>query len=205
MMAPRFVWLISWQGMLLSGVTLVAFFLGMCWYGAEGPGLRHATTLAFMTLALAQVFHAFNARSQVRSAFTAQLFTNGWLWAAVAACLLLQLAAVYVPFLQTVLRTDSLTVADWGVVLACSLIPVVWSSWSNSSDARPARCQEGKLMAPAPVDPEKTGAVPPVNFRLDVPDLRAKTSPNDSLADIRERWRFLAHNFTFPSRKTLTI
>jgi hypothetical protein len=33
-------------------------------------------------------------------------------------------AAVYVPFLQTVLRTDSLSVADWGMVLACSLIPV---------------------------------------------------------------------------------
>ena len=50
--------------------------------------------MAFMTLALAQVFHAFNARSQRRSAFTPRLFTNGWLWAAVLLCLLLQVAAV---------------------------------------------------------------------------------------------------------------
>jgi len=96
----------------------------MRWYGAEGEGLRHAVTIAFMTLALAQIFHAFNVRSQRRSAFTARLFTNGWLWGAVAVCLLLQLAAVYVPFLQTVLHTVPLTSADWGVIAACSLLPV---------------------------------------------------------------------------------
>lgn len=123
LMTSRFVWLISWQGLLLSGVTLLAFLVGMRWYGAEGPGLRHATTLAFMTLALTQVFHAFNARSQRRSALTARLFTNGWLWAAMAACLLLQVAAVYAPFLQAVLHTTPLSATDWGVVLACSLAP----------------------------------------------------------------------------------
>ncbi len=124
LMTTRFVWLIGWQGLVLSGVTLLAFLVGMRWYGAEGPGLRHAITLAFMTLALAQVFHAFNARSQHRSAFTARLFTNGWLWAAVTTSLLLQVAAVYTPFLQSVLRTTPLTAADWGVVLTCSLAPV---------------------------------------------------------------------------------
>jgi P-type Ca2+ transporter type 2C len=124
LVTPRFVWLISWQGFLLSGVTLLAFLIGMRWHGAEGAGLRHATTMAFMTLALTQVFHTFNARSQRHSAFTARLFTNAWLWAAVAASLLLQVAAVYVPFLQAVLHTTALTVADWGVVLACALAPV---------------------------------------------------------------------------------
>ncbi len=124
LLTARFVALISWQGFLLSGVTLLAFAVGMRWYGAEGAVLQHASTLAFMTLALAQVFHAFNARSQVRSAFTHRMFTNGWLWGAVAGSLLLQLAAVYVPFLQVVLHTTPLTAADWGVVLACSVAPV---------------------------------------------------------------------------------
>ena len=70
------------------------------------------------------VFHAFNARSQRRSAFTERLFTNGWLWAAVGACIVLQLAAVYAPVLSTVLRTVALSAPDWGVVLLCSLAPV---------------------------------------------------------------------------------
>jgi len=124
LMTRRFVWLIVWQGLLLSGMVLIAFAIGMRWYGVEGPGLRHASTMAFMTVALVQVFHTFNARSQLRSAFTAQLFTNAWLWAAVATCLLLQAAAIYVPLLQRVLHTTSLTVADWGVVLGLSLAPV---------------------------------------------------------------------------------
>jgi len=124
LLPPRFIGLIAWQGMLLAGVTLLAFFLGMRWYGTEGEGLRHAVTLAFMTLALAQVFHAFNVRSLHRSAFDARLFTNGWLWGAVVVCLLLQVAAVYVPFVQTALQTVRLSGTDWGVIAACSLLPV---------------------------------------------------------------------------------
>ena len=42
-------------GAAAGGVTLLAFLVGMRWYGTEGAGLRHATTMAFMTLALAQV------------------------------------------------------------------------------------------------------------------------------------------------------
>jgi Ca2+-transporting ATPase len=124
LMAPRFVGLIAWQGLLLAGVTLVTFFVGMQWYGTESAGLRHAVTMAFVTLALTQIFHAFNARSQRRSAFTDRLFTNGWLWGAVLACLVLQLAAVYAPPFQAALRTVPLTGTDWGIITACSLAPV---------------------------------------------------------------------------------
>ena len=80
LMTRRFVVLIVWQGLLLAGVMLLAFYIGMRWYGTEGVGLRHAVTIAFMTLTFANVFHTFNARSQTRSALTARLFTNGWLW-----------------------------------------------------------------------------------------------------------------------------
>lgn len=124
LMTFRFGWLIVWQGLLLSGCTLAAFALGMSWYGTEGRGLRHAVTIAFMSLALAQTFHAQNVRSRRRSAFTSRLFTNGWLWGATIVCVLLQVAAVYVPFLQDILRTVPLTVPDWGLVAAGSLAPV---------------------------------------------------------------------------------
>jgi P-type Ca2+ transporter type 2C len=120
-----FAGLIVWQGLLLAGVTLAAFAVGMAWYGVEGTGLRHAVTISFMTLALAQTFHAFNARSQMDSAFNKRLFTNKWLWGAVALCVMLQLAAVYVPFLQTILRTVPLSLSDWGLVLSFSLLPIV--------------------------------------------------------------------------------
>jgi Ca2+-transporting ATPase len=124
LMTPRFGWLIVWQGLLLGGCALATFAMGMRWYGIEGQGLSRAVTICFMTLALAQVFHAFNARSRTRSAFTSRLFTNGWLWGATLICILLQLAAVYIPFLRTVLRTEALSGADWGLIALGSLIPV---------------------------------------------------------------------------------
>ena len=125
LLTPRFVGLIVWQGLLLAGVTLVAFAIGLNWHGTDGEGLRRATTMAFMTLALTQVFHVFNARSQNRSALTSRLWTNGWLWGAVAMCLVLQIAAVTVPLLQRVLHTVVPTASEWGVIAGCSLLPVV--------------------------------------------------------------------------------
>ncbi len=116
---------IGWQGILLAGVTLLAFGLAIQKYGTDESGVRHADTVAFMTLALAQVFHAFNARSQRRSAFDQRLFTNGWLWAAVGVCLLLQLAAIYIPLLSRILETNPLSMYDWGLILVCALAPIV--------------------------------------------------------------------------------
>jgi len=124
LMTRRFVVLIVWQGLLLASVSLLAFYIGMRWYGTHGGGLRHAVTIAFMTLTLTNVFHSFNARSQTRSAFTASVFTNRWLWGAVLICLVLQMAAVYTPFLQGALKTVPLAAIDWALIFACSLTPV---------------------------------------------------------------------------------
>ena len=121
----QFLGLIAWQGAMLAALTLIAFGLGLHWHGTEPDGVQRAATMAFLTLALAQVAHAFNARSQRRSVFTAQLFTNGWLWSAVLICLLLQVAAVSVPLLHRVLQTVPPLASEWMVIAACSLAPVV--------------------------------------------------------------------------------
>lgn len=124
-LVPRsFAGLILWQGILLSAVTLGAFQIGMLRHGIEGDGLRRAVTIAFMTLALTQVFHAFNVRSRTRSAISGGLFTNRWLWAAVGLCILLQLAAVYAPVLQRALQTLPPTGPDWLLICAAAVIPV---------------------------------------------------------------------------------
>ncbi len=125
LLTPRFLGLIAWQGVLLATVTLIAFGAGMRRHGSAGEGLNQAVTMAFMTMALAQVFHSFSVRSQRTSIFSRQLFTNSWLWAAVALCLVLQAAAVYVPLLQRVLHTVPPSASDWLVIVLCSLAPVV--------------------------------------------------------------------------------
>ena len=159
LMTPRFAFLILWQGTLLAASTLIAFWIGMDWYGSEDtlehPGLRHASTMAFMTLAMAQVFHAFSARSQTRSALTSRPFSNPWLWAATAVCILLQLAAVYVPPLRTVLHTVPLDVADWGVIAGLSLAPVVVVELVKlvTRLVSPKRLAEASIDATAPIAP----------------------------------------------------
>ncbi|HEU5090930.1 MAG TPA: HAD-IC family P-type ATPase, partial [Roseiflexaceae bacterium] len=77
---------------------------------------HHARTLAFSTLVLFQLFNVLNNRSFVESAFV-RLFENKLLWAAIALSLLLQLAVVYVPFLQTAFFTTALTAGDWLVAV----------------------------------------------------------------------------------------
>ncbi|MCC6511467.1 MAG: cation-transporting P-type ATPase, partial [Pirellulaceae bacterium] len=124
LLKSSFLILIFWQGLLLTAVTLVAFGVALHWHGDQGSGLTQSTTVAFMTLSLAQVVHAFSARSQQRSIFSARLFTNGWLWAAVLVCLLLQVAAVYVPFLQRVLHTTAPTLANWILIGLCACLPL---------------------------------------------------------------------------------
>jgi magnesium-transporting ATPase (P-type) len=75
-------------------------------------GMRHAQTMAFTTLMLAQLFNAFNARSDERSAF-AGLFSNPWLWEAVVLALLMQAAVVHLPVLQRAFSTVPLGAGDW--------------------------------------------------------------------------------------------
>ncbi len=79
----------------------------------EGAGsIPYAQTMAFNTLVLFSLFNVLNARSDKQSAFVG-LFSNKWLWSAIPLSLLLQVAVIYVPFLQHAFSTVSLSLRDW--------------------------------------------------------------------------------------------
>ena len=122
-MSGGLVWLIAWQGVMLAGFTLIAFVIGMRWYGTAGEGLRLATTMAFMTLALIQVCMRSTPalNGDRRSAGSSRTAGSGQRCSC-ACCF--RPVAVYVPVLQRVLHTAPPTAADWGVILACSLTPL---------------------------------------------------------------------------------
>jgi Ca2+-transporting ATPase len=118
-----------WRGIVFVGAIMAAGTLLVL--DASLPGglingsgtLRYAQTMAFTTLMLFQLFNVINARSDDESAF-AHLFTNRWLWTAIAFSFALQVAVVYVPFLQRAFGTIGLTPADWMrcVVVASSVL-----------------------------------------------------------------------------------
>ena len=107
-----------WRGIALVGVVMAAgtlYVLDASLPGGlvDGTGtLPYGQTMAFTTLMLFQLFNVLNARSDVRSAF-AGLFTNLWLWGAIATSAALQVAVVYVPVLQRAFGTVALSGSDW--------------------------------------------------------------------------------------------
>jgi Ca2+-transporting ATPase len=119
-----------WRGIFFVGAVMAMgtlFVLDASLPGGLVEGmhdLRHAQTMAFLTLVLFNVFNAFNARSDEESLFSG-LFRNAWLWGGVLLALVLQVAVIYLPPLQSAFSTTPLSAADW---LLCTTVAssVLW-------------------------------------------------------------------------------
>lgn len=119
-----------WRGIVFIGlVTAVATLVTMDVFLPGGvvegsDSLDVARTAGFTTLVFAQLFNAFNSRSESTSAFR-RPFNNRWLWGSVALAVVLQIAVVHVPLLQTAFGTAPMDVRHWGVAIAMSS-SVLW-------------------------------------------------------------------------------
>ena len=91
---------------------------------AGSGDMTYGRTMAFTTLMLFQMFNVFNACSDNHSAFY-ELFHNPLLWGTVGLSLLLQVAVICIPFLQSAFDTVALSASDW---LRCALVAssVLW-------------------------------------------------------------------------------
>jgi P-type Ca2+ transporter type 2C len=118
---------ILFVGMVMATGTLLVLDASLPGGLIEGSGsLQYAHTMTFTTLTMFQLFNVFNARSDEQSAFHA-LFKNHWLWGAILMSISLQIAVIYVPFLQVAFSTVSLSIDDW---LRCTVVAssVLWLS-----------------------------------------------------------------------------
>lgn len=107
-----------WVTIVIVGLTtsvagLVALDLELAGGLLGGDGdIATARTMLFTTVVLAQVFNAFNARSDRVSAFV-KMFENRLLWAAVGVTVLLQVAVVHLGVLNRAFDTEPLTAVQW--------------------------------------------------------------------------------------------
>ncbi|GAB3135565.1 cation-translocating P-type ATPase [Marisediminicola antarctica] len=119
-----------WAGILSTGlvmavVTLTTIDLFLPGGLIEGEDtLAVARTAGFTTLVFAQMFNTLNARSASSSAFR-RLFVNRWLWGALGLTVVLQVAVVEIPLLQTAFGTASMDAEHWLACVALSSI-VLW-------------------------------------------------------------------------------
>jgi Ca2+-transporting ATPase len=105
---------------LITIATLGAFGWGLARSPADSG---HATTLAFMTLAFAQIFHLGNARSGLPVVRPSRIISNPYAVAAVLFTTGLQVLTVEFGPLALVLQTHPLSSEDWWVIGALALIP----------------------------------------------------------------------------------
>jgi calcium-translocating P-type ATPase len=117
---------IFFVGLVMALVTLAALDLRLNGGLLGGSGsIDEARTMAFTTLVFAQLFNCFNSRSDRTSAFRG-LFTNRWLWTAIALSVLLQVAVVELTFLNNAFRTTPLGATDWLVCVGLASV-VLWA------------------------------------------------------------------------------
>jgi len=108
----------------LDAGVMAAGTLGLLVLMPDDDGVDVAT-LAFTTYVLFQVFNLLNVRSAETSVFSRRTLTNRWLWGALGAVLLLQVAVVHVPVLQELFDTTTLDARQWLLALTIAS-SVLW-------------------------------------------------------------------------------
>ncbi len=100
------------------GILIAVQSIGVLyWALEEGMPLPKIQTIIFTLVVMSCMFNAFNWRSERYSIFSLGIFTNRSLIYAILSTVLLQLAAIYVPILQTAFRTVPLSLSEWGMII----------------------------------------------------------------------------------------
>lgn len=92
-----------------------------------GLSLAESRSLAMTATVLFQFFQVWNSRSQTKSVFSMNVFSNPFLFVAMLIALIAQLAVLYLPSLQSIFETFALNVSEWImlVLVASSVIFIV--------------------------------------------------------------------------------
>lgn len=111
------------QRMIVMALPMMVgtLFMFQAYYETD---LTKAWTISLTTLAIFQWFNAWNCRSESKSIFQMNFFSNMYLIGATALVIFFQILAVYNPFLQSILRTVPLELSEWLIIalIATSII-----------------------------------------------------------------------------------
>lgn len=124
-------------GVLVGLMTLTAFVVGLLEHDSTlsittlhtvtkgSESFVYASTMAFVVLAMSQLFYAFTMRHTHKSILHVGLFKNKWLFGSLIVGTILQIGVIAVPFLQDAFGVQWLTLIDWIYVIGFALVPVL--------------------------------------------------------------------------------
>jgi len=110
---------ILWVGLLMGGASLFT----QAWAIHTGSG--HWQTMVFTVLTLSQLGHVLAIRSEVDSLWTLGLMSNRPMAVTLALTFLLQMATIYVPWLNPIFKTEPLTAGELMFCLALSSVVLI--------------------------------------------------------------------------------
>ncbi len=120
---------IIYQGILEAATVLFVYWSAIQWPVHTNYTDIHADalTMAFATLGLMQLFHAFNVKSVYQSLFTVGPFKNKAFNWAIVLSFALMMVIIVIPGLNDIFRVAHLDLYQWGIVLGASfaIIPIV--------------------------------------------------------------------------------
>lgn len=125
---------IVYQGMIVTAITLISYYIGydvlypihLAKFGTlPYDAGKLGTSMAFLSLAFAEIFHSFNLRSLHGSLFKVKK-QNFWLWGAAMVSFALVTLVVEVPFLANAFDLARLDLSEYGVALGLAflIIPI---------------------------------------------------------------------------------
>jgi len=128
----------QWATIVLQSLALTAGTFGAM-AAALMQGLRPeaVTTVTFLTLAFAQLWHVFDMRDRSSHPLRNQITANPWVWMALAVCSILLIIPGYLPPLTAVMGLVTPDARMWTIVLTMSLAPLVLVQLSTLVLARP--------------------------------------------------------------------
>ncbi len=108
------------QTVAITFVTLTAYLIGIQLFSKSAliPG-----TMAFVTLSFSELIRAYTARSERYPLIKIGIFSNRLMNYAVLTSLALLIVVIYIPFLQPIFNTTTLTWAQWQYILPLIFIP----------------------------------------------------------------------------------
>ena len=123
------VWRISYQGVMMGVITLVAFIIGkdmgMEIYGDSSSAETLGQTMAFASLIAAKLVHAGNLHSNTESRFKFNPLENKPLIFAIFASLVFSLAVLLVPSFSHAFSFAEMGCEQWLTVAGLALVPLV--------------------------------------------------------------------------------
>ena len=119
LLSRRFLLRVAFFALLMTASTIAAYALSL------DRGEDKARTIAFMTLALSQIFHLGNARSDDAVLTPIRALANPFALIALGLSVALQAVAVGYAPLATVLRVTPLGLGEWTIILTFGAVPAV--------------------------------------------------------------------------------